>query len=555
VAHLPYTLYEQKDHVSKPSSQIQEVPKVAVIGCGSWGKNLIRNFAELGALVAVQDINTGLAETFSTQYDVPAMSIDDVLAMPEIAGVVVAVPAELHASIASCALASGKHVFVEKPLALRVPDAERLLALAEESDRVLMVGHLLHYHPSFLALNAMVAKGRLGRINYIYSNRLNLGKFRREENVFWSFAPHDLSMILALAGELPDTVQATGSCYLHKTIADVTRTHLTFPSGINAHVFVSWLHPYKEQKLVVVGETAMGVFDDRQPWAKKLAIYSHGIEWRNGCPQPNEAVAEYVPLDDAEPLKLECQHFLDCIANGGEPRTTGAEGLRVLRVLAAAEQAMSEGRVVSLAQSSPAAAAHADAPRPAPDVFVHESAYVDEGSEIGEGTRIWHYSHVYKSSRIGRNCTIGQNVMVGPDVKIGNNCKIQNNVSLYKGLILEDGVFCGPSCVFTNVNTPRAEIERKNEFRPTVLRRGATIGANATIVCGHEIGAYSFVAAGAVVTRDVPPYALMVGVPARIAGWRCECGVKLQFEDDEAACASCGKHYKQHAEDRVAPME
>jgi len=152
-------------------------------------------------------------------------------------------------------------------------------------------------------------------------------------------------------------------------------------------------------------------------------------------------------------------------------------------------------------------------------VEVHESAYIDEGCEIGEGTRIWHFCHILPSTRIGRNCSLGQNVVVGPDVKIGDNCKIQNNVSIYKGVTLEQGVFCGPSCVFTNILTPRAEVERKDEYTPTLVRRGATIGANATIVCGNTLGCYCSIGAGAVVTKDVPDHALMVGVPARRVGW------------------------------------
>ncbi|WP_299379037.1 acyltransferase [uncultured Kiloniella sp.] len=178
-------------------------------------------------------------------------------------------------------------------------------------------------------------------------------------------------------------------------------------------------------------------------------------------------------------------------------------------------------------------------------VFVHESSYVDEGVEIGSGTKIWHFSHVLGNVSIGNNCSIGQNVMIGPDVSVGNNCKIQNNVSLYRGLVLEDGVFCGPSSVFTNVNNPRAEIERKDEFRTTVIRRGATIGANATIVCGYELGAYCFIAAGAVVTGDVPAFALMAGVPARRVGWMSKAGGKL---GDDLVCPVDGTRYQLVAE-------
>lgn len=179
--------------------------------------------------------------------------------------------------------------------------------------------------------------------------------------------------------------------------------------------------------------------------------------------------------------------------------------------------------------------------------FIHESSFIDEPCEIGEGTKIWHFSHVMKNSRIGERCNIGQNVVISPDVTIGNNVKIQNNVSVYTGVILEDDVFCGPSMVFTNVVNPRSHVSRKDEYRATLVKKGASIGANATVVCGHTIGRYAFIGAGAVVTKDIPDYALIVGNPGRLAGWVCECGVKLNFAGDEKAttceCAACGKHY------------
>ena len=187
-----------------------------------------------------------------------------------------------------------------------------------------------------------------------------------------------------------------------------------------------------------------------------------------------------------------------------------------------------------------------------PDVFVHESSYIDQGCTIGAGTKIWHFSHVMEGSQIGRNCVIGQNVMIGPSVKIGDRCKIQNNVSLYTGVILEDGVFCGPSCVFTNVTNPRAEIERKNEFRDTRVGRGATIGANATIICGYDLGDYSFVAAGAVVTRDVPAYALVAGVPAKRIGWISPAGERL---GEDLVCPRTGQRYEELGDGKLVKVE
>lgn len=183
--------------------------------------------------------------------------------------------------------------------------------------------------------------------------------------------------------------------------------------------------------------------------------------------------------------------------------------------------------------------------------FVHESSYVDEDCEIGEGTKIWHFSHIMKGCKIGKKCNIGQNVVVSPDVTLGDGCKVQNNVSIYTGVVCEDGVFLGPSCVFTNVVNPRAFIERKSEYRRTVLKRGASVGANATIVCGHDIGRYAFVGAGAVVTKDVPDYAMVYGCPAEIKGWVCQCGEQLSFFDGQAVCPACGKRYQMMKSDHT----
>lgn len=184
---------------------------------------------------------------------------------------------------------------------------------------------------------------------------------------------------------------------------------------------------------------------------------------------------------------------------------------------------------------------------------VHESSYVDEGARIGAGTKVWHFCHVMADAEIGGRCSIGQNVVVMPRTRLGENVKVQNNVSIYEGVECEDDVFLGPSMVFTNVSNPRSHVSRKHEYRRTVVRRGASIGANATIVCGHELGEYSFIAAGAVVTKDVPPYALMAGVPARRIGWMCQCGERLQDVaiGDEPACGACGASYRRESEDRL----
>lgn len=514
----------------------QQPVRVALIGCGAWGRNLVRTHAALGSLVAVVDPDPAVAAAQAETYGVEARTFEEVLADPSVDAVVVAAPAADHAALAEAALAAGKHCYVEKPLALTVEDAERVVAAAEGAGRVLMVGHLLQYHPAFLRLRELVDAGALGELRYLYSNRLNLGRIRQEENSLWSFAPHDLSMLLSLVGEEPSEVTATGATFLNRGVADVTTTHLAFPSGPRAHVFVSWLHPFKEQRLVVVGSEAMAVFDDTKDWAEKLVVFEHGVDWVDGVPTPARAEPSPIPLEVAEPLRVECAHFLEAVATGTTPRTDGEEGLRVLRVLARAQEAL----VVEDAAAAGGEAAAAPAPVAHPGV--HPSAVVDAGVVVGEGTKVWHFSHLLGGTVIGADCTLGQNVVVGPDVVVGDRCRIQNNVSVYAGVTLEDGVFCGPSCVFTNVYNPRAEVSRKDEFRTTLVREGATIGANATIVCGNEIGAYAFVGAGAVVNRPVPAHALVVGTPARQIGWMSHDGERL---GPDLVCPRSGRRYEE----------
>jgi UDP-2-acetamido-3-amino-2,3-dideoxy-glucuronate N-acetyltransferase len=517
-----------------PQASKRSIPCVAVIGSGYWGKNLVRNFANLGALSVVCDSHAETLRMLTEQYPQcrTLTSYNEVLRDESIQAVAIATPAETHGTLVKEALIAGKDVFVEKPLCLSAEQGRSLVDLARDRGRILMVGHLLWYHPAILKLKSLIESGELGRIQYIYSNRLNLGKIRREENILWSFAPHDISVILGLLGETPNSVIAQGGNYLHEQIADTTVTLLSFPSGVKAHIFVSWLHPFKEQKLIVVGDQKMAVFDDIEK-KDKLLLYPHSIKWKGQVPIANRAEAQPVELSTEEPLREECAHFLEAIVNRSHPRTDGEEGLRVLSVLQRCQRALETKEIESTRTTIQAASRK---------WFAHESAFIDEGVEIGEGTSVWHLSHLLKGSKIGKSCKIGQNVVIGPNAIVGNGVKIQNNVSVYEGVTLEDYVFCGPSMVFTNVFNPRSEIPRMGELKPTLVKRGATLGANCTIVCGVNIGRYAFVGAGSVVTKDVPDYGLVVGSPAKITGWVCECGLKLAWEHDQANC-TCGKHY------------
>lgn len=501
---------------------------IAVVGSGYWGKNLVRNFYELGALNTICDLNDDILKDYQKKYPKinTTRSFQKVLEDEAIEGVIIATPAVLHHKMVKQALNCGKDVFVEKPLSLNVKDGEDLVKIAESNGNILMVGHILQYHPAILKLHKMIENGKLGKIQYIYSNRLNLGKFRTEENILWSFAPHDISVILMLLNEMPLKLASHSGTYLSKNVADVTVTTMDFPSGVKSHIFVSWLHPYKEQKLVVVGDKMMAVFDDVSD--EKLVLYPHEIEWVKRVPVPQMNDAIIIDFEKKEPLKEECKHFLECIKSRNFPKTDGREGLRVLEILQASQKSLENyGESVSTNKKS---------------YYIHPSSIIDEPCVIGENTKIWHFSHVMSGTEIGNNCVIGQNVMIAPNVSIGNNVKIQNNVSVYTGVKVEEDVFLGPSMVFTNVINPRSFISRKDEFKETLVGKGSTIGANATVICGNNIGKYAFIGAGAIVTKDVPDYALVVGNPAKITNWICECGLKLKFKDELAIC-SCKKQY------------
>ena len=515
----------------KKSKKAKRLKRVALIGAGYWGKNLLRNLYELKVLHSVCETNNAVIKerkkTFSNLFY--TNSYNDILTNKEIEAVVLATPAAAHYEMAKKALLAGKDVFVEKPLSLKIEEAEQLAELAEKNKRILMVGHILQYHPAITKLKQLIKKGKLGKIQYIYSNRLNIGKLRTEENILWSFAPHDISVILMLLEEEPVKISGFGGKYITEGVFDTTLTTLEFKNGVKGHIFVSWLHPYKEQKLIVVGSKAMAVFDDMSK--EKLFIYPHKINYLEGkIPVAQKAEYYCVPIESKEPLREEMKHFVACINKRKQPKTNGAEGIRVLKILATVEKQLN---------LSSASASYSDK-----EYFAHPSSYIDEGAEIGAGTFIWHFSHILKGSKIGKNCRIGQNVVIGPNVSVGRGCKIQNNVSIYEGVTLEEEVFCGPSCVFTNVFNPRSRIPRMKELKETLVRKGASIGANATIVCGNDLGKYCFVGAGAVVTKDVPDYALVYGNPAQIKGWMCECGVKLEFKHNTAICRSCGKKYR-----------
>ncbi len=328
--------------------------KVGVLGLGHWGPNLIRNFHALGALGAFCDADAAALEKSAAlypdakPYGDAARIIDD----PLLSAVVIATPAVTHGALARRALEAGKHVFVEKPLCLDVAEAESLKVEADRRGLVLMVGHLLLYHPAFRMLLRQVRDGALGRLRYVYSNRLSLGKIRREENSLWSFAPHDISMILALTEAMPIRITANSSSYLTSGVADTTLTHMEFPNNVSAHIFVSWLHPYKDHRMIVIGEDAMAVFDDVAEGAEKLMLYRHQVGWDGDIPVVRKADGTAISYRQEEPLRVECTAFLDAIAGRQAPPSDAAEGIRVLKVLNASCDAMERGAAVELAAAA-----------------------------------------------------------------------------------------------------------------------------------------------------------------------------------------------------------
>ena len=512
---------------------------ICVVGAGRWGRNHIKTLHELGCLAGIVEANVDVRAEFQVKYpEAKTFATVREAIKEDFDGFTVATPAETHFKIAEFIITHKKHVLVEKPLTLKASEARRLKELAEENGVNLMVGHLLLFHPAIRKIKELIKKGKIGKLEYIYSNRLNLGTVRTEENILWSFAPHDISVFQYFIGSLPVEVISRGGIFLQPHNHDSSMTILTYPDNIVGHIFVSWLHPFKEHRMVVIGSKGMFSYEDSSD-NKNILFYEKGIDWIQGEPIKRDGPTEVIPYEKKMPLTEELKYF--AAHTKGEPIgiADSKNGVEVLEILEKASESLLAGgsqRAEDRGQKSEVGSQRSD-------FFAHHSVEIDEKVTIGQGTKIWHFSHILSGCRIGQNCNIGQNVVIGPDVTIGKQCKIQNNVSVYKGVTLEDGVFCGPSMVFTNIYNPRAEIRKMDQVRQTLVKKGATIGANATIVCGTILGRYSFIGAGAVITKEVPDHALVAGNPGKQIGWVCECGERLT---DELICLTCGKSYQEN---------
>jgi len=314
-------------------------PKIGVIGCGYWGKNLVRVFNELGYLVGVSDTTQNgrnTAKEIAPKVKILS-SLDEMLKM-SVDAIVISTPAETHFDLVEQSLKSGKDVLVEKPFAMNKLESEKLVSIASDYQKILMVGHVMEYHPAIVKLNELIIEGILGEVRYVYSNRVSLGKIRREENILFSFAPHDIAVINRLINSTPKFVSTSGGDFLQPNIADVTVSNITYKNGSKAHIFVSWLHPFKEQRLVVIGSENMASFDDV---SKELILYDQKVDINDGVPVPIKGIGKNVTFPDLEPLKEEALGFIDSINTRIQPKTSGIDALKVMDVLDASQKSMS----------------------------------------------------------------------------------------------------------------------------------------------------------------------------------------------------------------------
>jgi UDP-2-acetamido-3-amino-2,3-dideoxy-glucuronate N-acetyltransferase len=519
--------------------------RLALVGHGRWGRNHARTLAGLGALATVCDPSRAVRDDVLERYPgVAVCATPEELAGMELDGIVLATPADTHAPLGKSFLEKGYHLFVEKPLAMDLDDALEMGRLAQQRQRVLQVGHILEYHPVRRRIEEILGSNELGQLLSARLVRTNLGTIRDAEDILLSFAPHDLAFALSLGGGLPSQVNADGLDLLGRGIADAASITLYFerPTPFHVQIQVSWFEPRKEHRALLIGTEGMLEWNDTKG-ERSLTLYRTRLQHGNGQPTA-VSLAERVelPMEEGEPLKLELSDFIDCIASGGTPRSGAASGIEVLTVLEACMRSIRQKRRVNVM-------------REPTDYFVHESAIIHPSATVGKGSKIWHHCHIMHSCVIGDDVSLGQNCFVAAQARIGTGTRVQNNVSVYEGVELGREVFVGPSAVFTNVRFPRAFVSRKGEYENTRVMDRATIGANATVVCGVNIGEYAFVAAGAVVTKDVPPHVLVEGVPAVRSGFMCRCGERLHFVgSDHTRCRRCDLPFRK-AGDGVEVVE
>lgn len=489
---------------------------LAVVGGGYWGRNLIREFYALNVLKIICDIDDSTFEFYREKYPEVIVTKDWAMVLQDsnINSVCISIPEIYHYEYAKSAILAGKDVFLEKPMCLTVAEAEDLHRIVTASDRILMVGLVFNYHPAFVKMRHLVKTGLIGKIQHVMSNRTAFGVYKPETGLIWDLGVHDVSFISSLLDDYkPDVVscQKAGHLVNHNNQDSIRMTMYYEKLDVYAEIYVSRLHPVPDKRIIIIGTDGIFVFDLND---KQLLLF----ESRQNI---NKAISTRTLFDNVEPqnipydttsaLECECRTFIECCRTRTQPITDSMESLRVIKILTQFENS---GTKYSVNMN---------------DVYINPTAMVQSGAKIGSGTKIWHWCHIMQAI-IGKDCNIGQCCFIESGVQLGNRVRVKNNISLYDGVVCEDDVFLGPSCVFTNDLFPRnRSICPPKAIRQTYIETGASIGANATIVCGNRLGKYCLIGAGSVVIHDVKPYALMVGNPARQIGWVSKFGTKLKL--------------------------
>jgi len=507
---------------------------IAIIGINFWGRHHVREFFQLGVLNSIYDLNTELLLSYKNKYPGTnlASSYQEILNNPNILAIVIAVPAKYHYECTKKAILAGKKfILVEKPFTMSLAEAQELKLLAEQHGTKIMVDHLLHYAPAVAKMKEIIPT-HIGDIYYISSFRQNMGRVRSHENALWSLGCHDISLIQSIMNQTPESIEVNGYDFLQKGIYDKVSLRLNYSNtaghNIHAQIESNWLYPEKHHVFSVVGSKGMLTYKSDQ-------LYYYPVEYNpslnsfvkhnnlnNEESSESEMVGVKTPIpivvNGKSPLQCVCEEFIKyCLTPDYTVITDVNEAIQVITLLDQIQKQM-DSDSLKKEKENPIKMVVSDLhDREKSIMFCHKSSYIDEGAMVGQGTKIWHFSHLMKCI-IGENCTIGQNCFIGDNVVIGNGCKIQNNVSIYDGITIEDDCFVGPSVVFTNDLNPRAKYPKNGKYVKTIVKQGATIGANATIVCGITLGENCFIGAGAVVTKDVLPNATMVGNPAKKIG-------------------------------------
>ncbi len=519
--------------------------RIAVIGCGFWGKKLFEIFNDHGVSTVVCDVNEKTPDWYRQHYGnlQTYSSTEQVLDDTSIDAVAIASPFENHFELSKNALLAKKHVYFERPLMITPNQKEELLALSLQQEKMLNVASVLGKYPVFSLLKDMVTKGELGALKYIYASRLSSGEIGEDENIMWSLSPHDIAMILGVSGEKPEIVAATGANYFHKNIAELTTSYMRFPSGLRAHLFVSWLHPEEKQQLVVVGDKKMAVFQDNKTPLQKLYIYPHQMNWEHVMHVPQKAKAEIINIYHDELTREDIHSFLWNIKNKRGYATLDNEGEQVLKVLNAVQLSINQngekvfmdpGRHFGIMSM----------PLPIIDAMQREKLLAD-GVTLSDDGIVEHINelHFYDEGQASNYDTRGSFLPFYRLTQDGKGCQIRNNLSIIEDLVLESE-FKGSHQKTTPILSLVSSAETQKDDRRTIIKKGATLGANCTLTRGITIGEYAYVGAGAVVLGDVPAHALVVGNPAMIKGWVCRCGNRLRFSrDDKSCCSSCCFRY------------